>query len=409
MVVLVASWLLLGACSSGDGEGQATTTVSETTDAPSTTPSTTAAPTTVATTTSTTTTTVPATTTSTSTTTTTTAPPPPTDATTTTVAAPVAGAPNPACIYTIQGGDSLNAIVTNLGDPALSVDAVALENGIGDPNVINAGDPIDVCPGNGVDDISGALRGPPETTPAPDTTVPPDPTTPDTVAPGTPLGSGVEAQQAKLNELFADKGLSALTVDGQSGRLTRQQLCAARVALNIPVSRDDMAPGSLEEVALMQTNVLPTPPTAPVHAGRWILLDQTCQMMFVGDGPNNVVFVFPTSTGLPQYPTRDQDASRVFRYDPATANNGWHDSTHYPAASDNPLNGNMYKPLYFDNGQAIHGANTVPTSPASHGCARLRVHNQDMLIDWLGLADQRSQIWNDRGRLALTVTIQGRY
>ena len=100
--------------------------------------------------------------------------------------------------------------------------------------------------------------------------LPPDPTTPDTVAPGTPLGSGVEAQQAKLNELFADKGLSPLTVDGQSGRLTRQQLCAARVALDIPVSRDDMAPGSLEEVALMQTNTLPTPPTAPVQAGRWV-------------------------------------------------------------------------------------------------------------------------------------------
>ena len=159
----------------------------------------------------------------------------------------------------------------------------------------------------------------------------------------------------------------------------------------------------------MQTNTLPTPPTAPVQAGRWALIDQTCQIMFVGDGPNNIVFVFQTSTGLPQYRTRDQSASRVFRYDPATANNGWHDSSQYPAASDNPLNGNMYKPLYFDNAQAIHGANTVPTSPASHGCARLRVHDQDALINWLGLADQRSQIWNDRGRLGLTVTIQGRY
>ena len=85
---------------------------------------------------------------------------------------------------------------------------MALENGIGDPNVINAGDPIDVCPGNGIDDITGALRAPPDTTPepAPETTVPPDPTTPDTVAPGTALPSGVEAQQAKLNELFANTG-----------------------------------------------------------------------------------------------------------------------------------------------------------------------------------------------------------
>ena len=410
VVVLVGLSLVAGACSSGS-EGQATTTARETTtEAPSTTEETTTTdpPTTSS---STTTTTVAETTTSTSTTTTTTtAPPPPTDATTTTAAAPAPGAPNPACIYTIQPGDSLNAIVTNLANPAISVDAVALENGIGDPNVINAGDPIDVCPGNGIDDISGAPRAPTDTTmPEPESTLPPDPTTPDTVAAGTPLPSGVEAQQAKLNELFANKGLSPLTVDGQSGRMTRQQLCAARVALNIPVSRNDMAPGSLEEVALMQTNTLPTPPTAPVQAGRWVLIDQTCQIMFVGDGPNNVVFVFPTSTGLPQYRTRDQDASRVFRYDPATANNGWHDSSQYPAASDNPLNGNMYKPLYFDNGQAIHGANTVPTSPASHGCARLRVNDQDMLINWLGLADQRSQIWNDRGRIGLTVTIQGRY
>jgi len=322
----------------------------------------------------------------------------------------VAGAPNPACIYTIQSGDSLNAIITNLGDPAVSVDAVALENGIGDVNVITTGDPLDVCPGNGIDDISGALRAPPDTEPpAPETTPPPDPTTPDTVAAGTPLPSGIDAQQAKLNELFANKGLAPLTVDGRSGRLTRQQLCAARVALDIPASRNDMVPGSLEELALMQTNTLPTPPTAPVQAGRWALIDQTCQIMFVGDGPNNLVFVFPTSTGLPQYRTRDQAASRVFRYDPATANGGWHDSTQYPAASDNPLNGNMYKPLYFDNGQAIHGANTVPTSPASHGCARLHVADQDALINWLGLGDQKSQIWSDRGRIGLTVTIQGNY
>ncbi len=411
VAVLVGLSLAASVCSSGTDEGQPTTAAPTTTDAPTTTEAatTTEAPTTTAsTTTSTTSTTVPETTTSTSTTTTT-APPPPTDPATTVAVAPVAGAPNPACIYTVQAGDSLNAIVTNLANPALSVDGVALENGIGDPNVINAGDPIDVCPGNGIDDISGAVRATPDTEPAPESTVPPDPTTPDTVAPGTPLPSGVEAQQAKLNELFANKGLSPLTVDGQSGRQTRQQLCAARVALDIPVSRDDMAPGSLEEIALMQVNALPTPQAAPVQAGRWVLIDQTCQVMFVGDGPNNIVFVFPTSTGLPQYRTRDQSASRVFRYDPATANAGWHDSSQYPAASDNPLNGNMYKPLYFDNGQAIHGANTVPTSPASHGCARLRVHDQDMLIGWLGLADQRSQIWNDRGRLGLTVTIQGRY
>ena len=62
----------------------------------------------------------------------------------------------------------------------------------------------------------------------------------------------------------------------------------------------------------------------------------------------------------------------------------------YPVAEDNPLNGNMYKPLYFDRGQAIHGANNVPTSPQSKGCARLRVEHQDMLLYWLGLSEPTS-------------------
>ena len=109
--------------------------------------------------------------------------------------------------------------------------------------------------------------------------------------------------------------------------------------------------------------------------------------MFVGEGSSRIVFVFPTSTGEEGHETRLQDGSTVFRYDPALENDGWHNSSVYPVEADNPLNGNMYKPLYFDAGQAIHGANSVPPSPASKGCARLPVSSQDALIGWLGLGD----------------------
>jgi lipoprotein-anchoring transpeptidase ErfK/SrfK len=218
----------------------------------------------------------------------------------------------------------------------------------------------------------------------------------------------VAAQQNQLNALFDGLGLPTLVADGQSGSLTEQQLCAARVSLGLPISRNDMAPGSAEAQALMSASSLSTPSTAPVQAGRWVLVDQTCQVMFIGDGPNHIQFVFQTSTGMSGYRTRNQTASRVFRYDPATANGGWHDSTDFPAAGDNPLNGNMYKPLYFSNGEAIHGANSVPTSPASHGCARLHVANQNQLVDWLGLGGVTSQIWST-SRIGLTVTVQGSY
>ena len=131
--------------------------------------------------------------------------------------------------------------------------------------------------------------------------------------------------------------------------------------------------------------------------------------MFVGEGSNRIVFLFPTSTGLDEFPTRNQQASRAFRYDPAVANGGWHDSLDYPAGTDNPLNGNMYKPIYFDRGQAIHGANNVPPEPRSHGCARLRVGDQDALVLYLGLADVQRETWNGADRIELTVTVQGNY
>jgi lipoprotein-anchoring transpeptidase ErfK/SrfK len=130
--------------------------------------------------------------------------------------------------------------------------------------------------------------------------------------------------------------------------------------------------------------------------------------MFTGEGVDRIVFAFPTSTGQPEFPTRLQNRSRAYRFNPELANNGWHNSTTYPAADDNPLNGNMYKPIYFDQGEAIHGANNVPTTPQSHGCARLRVEHQEMLIAWLGLGDVTTEIAN-RDRINVTVNVQGVY
>jgi hypothetical protein len=33
--------------------------------------------------------------------------------------------------------------------------------------------------------------------------------------------------------------------------------------------------------------------------------------------------------------------------------------------------GRLYNPLYFNGGIAIHGSQSVPASPASHGCVRI--------------------------------------
>lgn len=311
-----------------------------------------------------------------------------TTATTSTTVVPDLPVAEPTCVVEVAAGDSLSLIADRFDDDTVTVPAIRTENAIvGDD--IDAGDFIDVCVANGINDVTGEQR-----------------TEADAVAVATL--TAVEAQQRQLNVLFAPLGTPPLLVDGVSGRVTRQRLCAARLALGLPVSTTDMLAGSPEEQALMTATSLPIPFSSAALSPRWILIDQTCQIMFGGSGTTQLAFAFPTSTGLPEFPTRLQDRSRVFKYNPVLENGGWHDSTTYPAAEDNPVNGNMYKPLYFDRGLAIHGALNVPTDPQSHGCARLRVEHQELLIAWLGLGDATGPIY-DKNRINVTVNVQGQF
>jgi hypothetical protein len=293
---------------------------------------------------------------------------------------------DPACVVRVMAGDGLQLIADRFDDETVDAATLIAENGLAS-EVLEPGQLLDVCVDNGTDDITGEAR---------------------TERNAELVRREVVMQQTRLNELFAGYGIRELLVDGISGPVTRQRLCAFRLAAGLPVSTDDMSAGSEEEQILMATAALPIPFTSAILSERWALIDQTCQIMFVGEGTATLRFVFPTSTGVPEFPTRMQNRSRVFKYNPEIDNGGWHDSLTYPSADDNPLNGNMYKPLYFDRGQAIHGANNVPTSPQSHGCARLRVEHQDMLIDWLGLTDATGVVGNS-GRINLTVNVQGNY
>jgi LysM repeat protein len=312
-----------------------------------------------------------------------------TTSSTTTTTVPELDVYAPECVVEVQPGDSLGLITDRYDDETITVATVRAENGI-EGETIYPGQILDMCVDNGLDDITGSERKRNEAVVEAETTV------------------AIEAQQTRLNQLFTGLGIRDLLVDGISGSVTRQRLCAARISLGLPVALTDMEPGSEEEATLMAAESLPLPYTSALNSDRWILIDRTCQIMFVGKSANELTFVFPTSTGEIGYQTRDQDRSRIFRFDPALDNNGWHDSTDFPVDIDNPLNGNMHKPLYFDGGQAIHGANNVPTTPQSKGCARLRPGDQDLLIGWLGLADA-DRPTNSSDRINVTVNVQGAY
>ncbi|MGB0112459.1 MAG: L,D-transpeptidase family protein [Ilumatobacteraceae bacterium] len=294
---------------------------------------------------------------------------------------------DPLCVVEVEPGDSLGAIVSDRADELVTVASVQAENGL-DGELIVPDQLLDVCIDNGLNDVTGEQR-----------------LERNAAIVAAENFATVGTQQAALNALLTPFGYPEMPVDGVSGPVTRRALCASRLAMGLPVDRSDMEADSPAEGFLLALTELPIPPNTATD-GRWILIDLTCQVMFVGEG-QNLVFVFPTSTGEFEHETRLQERSRAFRYDPALDNGGWHNSTSYPVTADNPLNGNMYKPLYFDNGQAIHGANSVPTSPQSKGCARLRPANQDALVAWLGLGDVSGPVGTSR--IDATVTVRGDY
>lgn len=49
--------------------------------------------------------------------------------------------------------------------------------------------------------------------------------------------------------------------------------------------------------------------------------------------------------------------------------------------------GSLYRPIYFKEGWAVHGAANVPAYPASHGCIRTSHYDQDFIFPLIGVND----------------------
>ena len=150
------------------------------------------------------------------------------------------------CVIEIQPGDSLSLIAEAMPDTAVTYGDLAAENGIDDADHIESGDFLDICVGNQIDDVTGETRSQDS---------------------GDVVDAAVAAQQRKINELFAGRGMPELAVDGVSGPLTRQQLCAVRSAFGLPISRAEMVPGSAEERRLMSATALPSLRRRPRSVG----------------------------------------------------------------------------------------------------------------------------------------------
>lgn len=186
--------------------------------------------------------------------------------------------------------------------------------------------------------------------------------------PGGSIGPGssgdvVRAYQQRFVDLHFDPG----PVDGNYGTGTVYAVQALQKIMGAPRSGRIGA----AEQATMQTFNYPAPLQPTGEANR-TEIDVARQILTLYEG-YQVRLITTTSTGSgvsycynsPRVnPTRricEKANTPSGRFVFKEYRNGWDKS---------PL-GQLYNPFYFNGGIAVHGYPTVPTTPASHGCARI--------------------------------------
>ncbi|MEA3018508.1 MAG: hypothetical protein QOI47_32 [Actinomycetota bacterium] len=198
----------------------------------------------------------------------------------------------------------------------------------------------------------------PSTLAAPAPTI--DPRSNDGVLESGEHGDGVAAVQRRLGELHFDPG----PVDGAFGAATAY---AVEGFQNLSGMKADGKVGP--EVLAALANPPAWAPLVPDGEPNRVEVDLSRQLLFLYAG-GEIKLISHVSTGSGAEYCSEGTCGRkaitrvgAFRF--MWRFSGWHES---------PL-GKLYNPVFFTNdGIAVHGATSVPTYPASHGCVRIPMH-----------------------------------
>lgn len=199
------------------------------------------------------------------------------------------------------------------------------------------------------------------TKPGPTKRPSPRPASSSTLAPGS-HGSAVTSLQNSLNRL----GYWCGTADGSYGQLTQQAVYAVQKANGL--SRDGVAgPKTLAAIRSGKR------PSLASH-GDGIEIHLGSQLLLVIRG-GRVETILNTSTAGGQLFIYHGRRMRA-----VTPRGSFHVYQSGPAGWQNGRLGPMWRPYFFNGEIAIHGSSSIPSEPVSHGCCRVSVSAQNMLI-----------------------------
>jgi peptidoglycan hydrolase-like protein with peptidoglycan-binding domain len=215
----------------------------------------------------------------------------------------------------------------------------------------------------------------PATTAAPPTTlprnfVPVEPVPQPLAAVGTSSGAETERIQLRLLEL----GFWLGGVDGQYGLTTKQAVMAFQKYVGLNPT------GSVDRDTAAFLTAITERARARADSGTIVEVDKGRQLLFIVHN-GATLWVLNTSTGseIPYEEVNKKDPSKIERGDSVTDNGLFRVNRERPEGWWEGDLGQIYRPKYFNGGIAVHGSNSVPNYPASHGCVRVSVPAMDFI------------------------------
>jgi lipoprotein-anchoring transpeptidase ErfK/SrfK len=166
--------------------------------------------------------------------------------------------------------------------------------------------------------------------------------------------AGIAAMQTRLAELryYGD------SIDGVSGPATLSAVMAFQKVNGLSA---DGVVGPLTRAALDQ----PVTPELQGGAATRVEVDLTKQVLYyVEDGQLERIMAVSSGSGE-TYETESGGTATSL-----TPVGSYIVERKIPGTREAPL-GSLYDPMYFYGGWAIHGSDSVPSYPASHGCVRV--------------------------------------
>jgi peptidoglycan hydrolase-like protein with peptidoglycan-binding domain len=201
------------------------------------------------------------------------------------------------------------------------------------------------------------------------------------------VGARDGAATAVVQDRLTQLGFWNSASDGKYGLTTKQAVMAFQKYLGLDPS------GKVDDVTAQFLTNFPEKAHGASDTGDLVEIDKTKQLLFIIRG-GKTLLVLNTSTGNDQpYEEEDQNSPGEMVTGVALTPEGlWDVYRERPEGWWEGDLGQIYRPKYFRGGVAVHGSNSIPNHPASHGCVRVSVPAMDMI--WaFDLMPKHSVVW----------------